>query len=106
MSAKSALPRQVSGEWARTSKLAGVNDPGKTRSYSLATTLGSVVVEFTPVPAKTQADGSTTWRSAETGEQAYWMPTTAASGALRGGNRHCTVAAFGSLAAAGSFMVR
>src|SRR3954447_15768056 len=106
MSAKSVLPRQVSGEWARTSKLGGVKDPGNTRSYSLATTFGSVVAAVAPVPANTHAEGSTTRRSAATGEHAYWMPTTAASGALRGGNRHCTVAAFGSLAAAGSFIVR
>src|SRR5437773_1314751 len=106
MSPKSALPRHVRGEWARTSRLEGVNDPANTRSYSFATTFGRTVAGVTPVPAYTQAPGSTTRRSAETGEQAYWMPTTAASGALSGGNLHCTVAALGSLAAAGSFIVR
>ena len=44
--------------------------------------------------------------SAATGEQAYCTPTTCASGRLRGANRHWMVAAIGSLAAAGSFIVR
>src|SRR6516162_11606514 len=106
MSPKSALPRQVSGEWASTSRLAGVNDPWNTRSYSLATTFGSVVPAVTLVPANTHADGSTMRKSADTGEHAYWMPTTAASGWFSGGSRHWIVAAIGSLAAAGSFIVR
>src|SRR5215831_11349857 len=106
MSPKSDLPRQVSGEWARTSRLGGVNEPEKTRSYSLATTFGNVVPAVTFAPANTHADGSMMRRSADTGEHAYWMPTTAASGWFNGGSRHWMVAAMGSLAAAGSCIVR
>src|SRR4051794_16058491 len=106
MSPKSALPRHVRGEWASTSRLGGVNEPGNTRSYSLPTTLGSVVPAVTFVPANGHAAGSTIRRAGDTGEQAYWMPPTAASGWLSGASRHWMVAAVGSFAAAGSFIVR
>src|SRR6478752_7163054 len=106
MSAKSDLPRHVSGEWASTSRLGGVHGPGNTRSYSLATTLGSVMPLVALVPANTHDDVSTMRRSAETGEHAYCTPTICASGRFSGARRHWMVAAFGSVLATGSLIVR